>query len=346
MSDTRLARLAARLVAEEDARSGAVVSTAAVLAGDVAAVERALLARGRRAVLVRVGVAVAAVATIAMGALGLASLRSTPGIAALVEGAADAEASVVRASDRLRVVGVTPLEPGDRVESTKSAITVSLSTGSRLELGRQSELELVALERLQRFSLKRGQLALRVAKLEGRDRFIVAAGDVEVEVRGTAFTVGVDGAEVCPAGPRAYVSVSEGHVTVRRRDKVIDVRAGESWESAPPCVPPPLPAAEPAAVVPEASPSSPPEHKRATRRLVAHAHVPAAEDSDLAAQNELFRRAVAAEKRGDDEGAAAAFDELVARFPQGSLAPSARAARRALQGPPSSPVTSASRAAP
>ena len=105
---------------------------------------------------------------------------------------------------------------------------LAVSCGSSLALAKQSEVE-VRGSKSPRVSLAlgRGAVTCDVTHRDGRS-FHVLAGDVEVRVVGTKFTVETDGSEL----PRVEVSVERGVVEVvsRRRPGVVArVGAGQSW---------------------------------------------------------------------------------------------------------------------
>ena len=87
----------------------------------------------------------------------------------------------------------------------------------------------------------------------GRD-LVVVAGDVEVRVTGTRFTVSRHGTKV-------RVSVARGAVQVRYPDGQLALRAGETWELPAPVAvlrAPPVPPTAPAPPVPEPPPEETP----------------------------------------------------------------------------------------
>lgn len=79
--------------------------------------------------------------------------------------------------------------------------------------------------------MRRGRIELEVAKRSGRPPLVVRAGDTEVVVVGTRFSVdygdgGADGAD-----GEVAVEVSEGAVRVRRQRQETPVSAGQRWTS-------------------------------------------------------------------------------------------------------------------
>ena len=135
------------------------------------------------------------------------------------------------------------LVDGTWLESASSgpAPEVVLADGSRVTLGAKSRLRLTSTRAdAVRLDLERGRVDVRATHVEGRS-FVVAAGDVEVHVVGTRFTVADDGP--------VRVHVEEGRVRVHDPSGERFVSGGEEWAEESLAPPAPLP-------VPEASPPS------------------------------------------------------------------------------------------
>ncbi len=135
-------------------------------------------------------------------------------------------------------VGITQLAPegaGERavlaearLETASDALAVTLVDGSKVTLASRTELQVrgnqpssVAL------SLSRGEVVCDVTHRDNR-KFTVVAGDVEVRVVGTKFSVKTTPGD----NPRVEVSVLRGVVEVmskRRAGIVARVAAGQSW---------------------------------------------------------------------------------------------------------------------
>jgi transmembrane sensor len=101
------------------------------------------------------------------------------------------------------------------------APAVVLADGSRIALGARSRLRVTSTRPdAVRLDLERGRVDVRATHVEGRS-FVVAAGDVEVYVVGTRFTVEDDGP--------VRVHVDEGRVRVHdpRGDRF--VAGGDEW---------------------------------------------------------------------------------------------------------------------
>ena len=244
-------------------------------------------------------------------------------------------------SDRPLEDGV-PLEAETRVLSgSDGTLALTVSTGTLLSLDRASELALQSLGAEERFELLSGGVRADVAKLHAGERFVMNAGDVEVEVHGTSFRVMVlPEAQACPDGSRTSVVVYEGVVTVRRHGAYSKLSAGE--ELRPTCTEPPpaglaaVVTSRPSAATRSASAAnpSPRSDPRTDRSSDANAvrsapepYAPKPAGGQLANDNNLFEQGVSARHRGDVAGAVDAFDRLLARSPRGPLAEGAAAER-------------------
>jgi ferric-dicitrate binding protein FerR (iron transport regulator) len=348
--ETRYARLAARALQAEEA--SAASSSLGDRAADVAAIARALRARGRartRPVLLVAAAAAAVAAAVVLG-IGRDGARRDP-----VAGAERVVPRQLVTTDPLSRLSVLALEgagasveqggvvkpaalqdqvtAGARLEvPADGRLTLALATGTRLALAGASSTRVVELDAMQRFDLERGALAAQVAKLGVGRRFVVATPDAEVEVRGTRFAVAVGEAAAgsCDPAVRTRVTVDEGVVVVRHGSSEARVAAGSHWPDCGPATAPP--------------PATPARAHRSgavsARPAVAAAPAPAADDaataaealraSTLAEQNDLFAAALAAGRRGDLQEARHWLDQLIDRYPNGQLVDSARAERARL----------------
>ena len=180
-------------------------------------------------------------------------------------------------------------------------------------------LQTVGVEELR---LATGRVELTVPKLKEQQRLLVTTQEAVVEVRGTAFSVGRSEESGAWA---TEVSVSEGVVSVKSRGREVLLEKGESWSSRAGAVPaedvteePGWPSSQRAGQQPtkvSAAPSAkPPEKSVATEALEA----PAVE-SDLALQNALYEKALAARNAGDAERARALLQELLSSYPKTPL---------------------------
>jgi hypothetical protein len=355
--DDRYAFKAARLLAGQ--RQG-VAPLAAEPATDtrrdalVAAMALAIAEKTRRRRILRasaVGLALAASVALVVG------LKRNPGGSAnhtipgfFVEHEIGRDNQLVRGGAMQPLPDLAAIVAGDAIRSGElGGATLAAGSGTRITLGGGSHLRADELAATRRFTLLAGQLDAQVAKLGAGERFIVDTPDGEVEVRGTRFTVAVaDSAPACAGlGPVSTVKVSEGAVAVRFASGQLLLHPGDVWTA--PCPTGQAPGAKatravpvPAAVEPAPTPARPAVRRPATthpamattahRELAAEGPeaqpmegAPAA--SSLAAQNDLFQAALAAERMGQSDVAIGKLDELLRRFAHGPLGESARAER-------------------
>jgi transmembrane sensor len=202
-----------------------------------------------------------------------------------------------------------------KLETASDALAVTLVDGSKVSLASRTELQVrgnqpssVAL------SLTRGKVECDVTHRADR-KFTVVAGDVEVRVVGTKFTVQTTSGD----DPRVEVSVVRGVVEVmskRRPGIVARVAAGQSWIQNPEptaltssTLPPT--AALVAPVVgdsqPEPSGNEKPDSQAAAPAASVLASVPSA--------RELFEKAGESRRAGDAKAAAHAYEELLRLHP-------------------------------
>jgi hypothetical protein len=346
MTDHFYARAAARLLAHEQPEEKNQARPNESRASTVAAMEREILnlARRRPARSPRVWLAAAAGLALVVG-LGVGWHIARPSgrpaadarVSVHVEGQRD-NYRLVRAAMMADVVEASEMLPGDRLQTgAGDGTTLVLSTGTHLAIAGQSEVQLRDSGRAsQRFWLESGGLRATVAKLGSQERFLLQTFDSEIEVHGTVFSVKV-GPELggsAAGGGRTRVCLEEGVVLWRqagRETKMIasnghSVGCGE-------------PAAEPG-FVPSTNRTDGPSIEEPTAGARTSARiagpkirsraVPAgatqeSQQSSLAQQNDLFTAALAAERQGDLAQAVAHLETLLARFPDGSLAESAKA---------------------
>jgi hypothetical protein len=321
--DAKFARIAADLLKPPGRATGSAAFGERKRASE--AIEAALQQRARRRSRRRRVIGAAAAATVLLvGGITFFAARRPPSIVVAIEGG-----GVLKSG---RVVAAP----------ARGEISLSVSTGSRLHLHGGGRLSLAELGQSQRFTLHAGRLWATVAPQAAGQRFVVATADTEVEVRGTSFEVAVVPPRPECEGTATEVRVFEGVVQVRRAGRLWRVGPGELWPGD--CrSPPPAPSVlEPAAPysAPTAPPTTPPAARPAsTVRTVATAPPRPADSmpaSTLAEQNNLFALAVAARRRGDLGEARRRLDDLLARFPSGALAESARSELARL--PPPSPA--------
>jgi transmembrane sensor len=216
--------------------------------------------------------------------------------------------------------GERALVADTKLETGGDTLAVTLGDGSSVKLASQSALEVHGNRSASlSLSLTRGQVTCDVTHREGR-KFSVVAGDVEVRVIGTKFSVKTTAGDE----PRVEVSVLRGVVEVasRRRPGVVaHVAAGQSWiqssggvvaEAAP--EPPSaqtepggsLPASNRAAAADEAAPKIEPQ-SAATPPVSAAPAGPSA--------RELFEKAGESRRAGDAAAAARGYEELLRLHP-------------------------------
>jgi ferric-dicitrate binding protein FerR (iron transport regulator) len=358
--EDRYARLAARLLTEQravcapdpvDVRRDAVVAAMALAIA-------AKAGRRRIAAVSAVALAVAASVLVAVrlaGSGGLTGAKPDIGSALVVEHTTGRGNQLVRAGAAQPLPDFGVLAVGDGVRSGEEGSAVlGLSNGTRVALSSSSNLRVDDLGSTRRFSLFGGQLQAHVAKLRPGERFIVSTPDSEVEVRGTVFTVAVNGpSPACrDSVGGSTVHVSEGAVWVRSGNQQVVLHPGESWST--PCLEPQaVHAVETAERAPPAAGSTAlsvraGRQKAAGPRVtstaapapsqkewpVAAALAPPRTDtsvspaSRLADQNDLFSAAMSAERQGQHDLALRKLDELVTRFPSGPLSESAHVERQ------------------
>ncbi len=181
-----------------------------------------------------------------------------------------------------------------------------------------------------------GRIDVHVPKLAAGRQFAVYTPAATIKVHGTRFSVSVTSAE---PNPVTQVSVSEGVVSVEAGGKVVELRAGAAWSSAPVHQPPAPAARKPdfeqsaAADTAVQAPPHAPRLERATvaERAVERSRVERA-SSSLAEENALLEQALTASRRGNDERAVALLDTLLSRYPRSQLVPNAQVERfRALR---------------
>lgn len=197
---------------------------------------------------------------------------------------------------------VTPLTADAKLQTAAETLAVQLRDGSSLTLAARTEVE-VRGSSSTRVTLGRGSVTCDVTHRPERS-FSVVAGDVEVRVVGTQFTVTRDEGEL----PRVEVNVRRGVVEVesRRRPGVVArVAAGQSWIQGAEVDPPVARAGSAASDLP-----APP---RPAPGLVA-APAASAAPPGLSARD-LFEKAGEHRRAGDAAAAARSYEELLRRHP-------------------------------
>jgi transmembrane sensor len=218
------------------------------------------------------------------------------------------------------------LEEGAVVESGLAEVSVRLDDGSHVQLEPDSSLRLLSNRASSvEVELRDGRARFDVVRDRKRP-FKVMAGDAEVRVVGTRFSVA---SEKQASGMRIEVRVSDGVVEVQRHDEasVRELRAGERLEwiagtadeaRAKPAEAANAPGPE-EPVLHEASldEHAAPEANAPERAVRGTAHAPAETEGSVA---ELFRQATLARRAGRMREAAEAYSELLTRHPSDSRA--------------------------
>ena len=302
-------------------------------------IQRALAARRRKQIAWRAGVAVALSAAAAVVAVvglrgdGQPALPPVAPALVSVRALGGAGASVVDAAQHRAVLRAgVELSSGSRVETNEGGRAVlRLSTGTELDVERESQLGLAINGKVQRFSLSAGSLEAKVAKLAAGERFLVTTPDAEVEVRGTRFELRVLGKPAAcgadTAGSQTRLAVQEGVVEVRWSGQVAQIRAGQTWPEA--CSV--RDEAEPKqAAVASTQKREPRESQtaRVTPTAGGTTAGPVESPSDvaepgpsaLAAQTELFAKASRMARSGDVTSALNLYQQLVVTYPPSALA--------------------------
>jgi quercetin dioxygenase-like cupin family protein len=216
------------------------------------------------------------------------------------------EASGVDARDELE----SPAERLARVRLSDTA-TLTLDPASRVGTVLAAADAPEAAPTFEAVKLVRGRAHLQVRKLHGGQRFHVLTPDADVQVRGTEFDV-----ELHPgATPATCVRVEEGLVAVVADGQTHLVAPGQTWGCPAPSIH--TSAAQAAPMRPAPAIALPPPPRRAP--------APRPTPSDLRAQNDLFQRALEAERGGRCGDAARLYRQLLARAPRGPLSTQARA---------------------
>ena len=370
--DDRYARKAARLLRGSMERQAESQPADVRRDAVVAAMALAIAAKARRRRMVAVtAVVFAAAASVLLvfrltGSSGLPGVKPDVDMALVVEQASGRGNQLERATSTQPLLDRGVLRVGDSVRSgADSSAILGFANGTRISLSSSAHLRVDDLGSTRRFSLFRGSLQARVAKLGQGERFIVSTPSSEVEVRGTVFTVEVDSApsRCRDTASKSSVHVSEGAVWVRSGDNQVVLQPGESWVT--PCSDlegVDEPSAETTergpvvAPVPAATAIRSGVHKSAAARVTslvvpipsqkesplvpgaapAPSEPPAqaASLSHLAEQNDLFSAAMAAERQGQHDVALSKLDTLIRRYPGGPLSESARAERQRILSAP------------
>jgi ferric-dicitrate binding protein FerR (iron transport regulator) len=332
MTDCFYARAAARLLAEEPLAWTDEPSRSASRTAVVAAIEREILALAQPLPVSDFRIWIAAAAGLAlMVGVGIGWHIARPSVPPAadarvlvhVEGQ-QADYRLLRGERLADVVQASEMLPGDWVRTgAGGGTTLVLSTGTRVAIAGHSDLQLRDSEHAsQHFWLESGGIKATVAKLGPRERFLVRTPDSEIEAHGTIFSVKVGDAV---DGGRTRVCLEEGVVLWRQagRETKMIASNGHSVGCEGPTeghVAPPLDRMSEPKIE---RPTGIAESKIHTWEAPAGASRPSLRSS-LAEQNDLFAAAMGAERQGNLALAIAHMEMLLARFPDGSLAESAK----------------------
>lgn len=200
-----------------------------------------------------------------------------------------------------------PVLSGAKLETKSDELSVTLDDGSSVKLGAQTELQVQSSHSSSlSLQLARGELWCDVTHHEER-KFKVVAGDVEVRVVGTRFSVKTSSG----TSPRVEVAVTRGVVEVvsaRRPGIVARVAAGQSWIQDAESAPLPTQAASASGV----ESAAPAKREEAPPSAAAPTPLPGAV---IPSGRELFEKAAESRRSGDAAGAAHAYQELLRLHP-------------------------------
>jgi ferric-dicitrate binding protein FerR (iron transport regulator) len=246
------------------------------------------------------------------------------------------------------------LGPDDEVHTPEgTTATAVLTSGANVEVEPDSTVRFDARSESpestgEALTLSQGTVVLQVPKLGPHRTLSVLTPDARVTVRGTRFSVSVLGGS---DRGETRVRVTEGSVWVDHAGKEDVLAAGQSWSSRPEIARATEgPSAGPAAESSPALAAGPDTSTgMAHRDSIAgvkprrtdtegdpagsagprsrEPNAPLAGTSTLAAENELYRRAVAAARMGDDAHAVGLLDTFLSRFPGSPLAQNAAVER-------------------
>jgi TolA-binding protein len=207
------------------------------------------------------------------------------------------------------------LAAGDQLSTTAEAFASLDIEAVRVDLTSATTVELVRTgQRDQAYRLRVGRVDVSVPHVPGESRRVeVITPDSIVKVRGTVFSVEVNeinGTSVTRVG------VTRGSVGIENSGRVHIVNAGEQWSSPHQSTDNPTEALQP---------QNNPEDSDDSDLLQANAAArPTAERSSLKDQNQLFSRALQAQRRGNHRLAVQLYSSLLKRYPDSPLAPTAK----------------------
>ncbi len=242
-----------------------------------------------------------------------------------------------RQGGRTEVVGSgSSLGAGDELSTTAEAYA-SLDVGRvRVDLSSATTVELTRTEtHNQTYRLRAGRVDVSVPHVPTEKQSLeVITPNAVVRVKGTVFSVEVDSQSNTPI---TRVQVTRGSVGVDHNGQQQTVNAGQTWSSAGATVRDvTLPEPEDSAAdgAPDvAAPAAPRSHTSeahissrggSAERNNSAERSNSVERSSLRDQNQLFARALQAQRRGNHRLAATLFTTLLKKYPDSPLAPSAQ----------------------
>lgn len=202
---------------------------------------------------------------------------------------------------------------GDELSTTAEGYA-SLDVGRvRVDLSNATIMELTRTEtRNQAYRLRAGRVDVSVPHVPSEKQNVeVVTPNAIVRVRGTVFSVEVDNHSGTPV---TRVQVTRGSVGVDHNGVEQVVDAGQSWSSVGAAV------ADVNVPEPEDTKAQTPSGETASNSNRGQA----VERSSLREQNQLFSRALQAQRRGNHRLAAQLFSTLVKKYPDSPLGPSAQ----------------------
>lgn len=294
-------------------------------------------------------VAIAAVAVVSLAGAWL--LRSEPLVAtnsAHLIASTGAVALVKKPSTIPVAVGVgAALAVGDELSTATGAhANLSLADHAVVEVASETRLRVASLppgsdSKSELIELVRGEISFQVPKLESGSTLSVRTPDTVVTVRGTRFSVAVEGGSGSSVVTR--VSVMEGRVEVASRGRTLFLTRGARWSSvdaAQASRPAEAPTQAPAAETPdEAAPTAAASSVRRARSVETQAAKslpsPAAVDesrvaalkaqqlpepaSTLAEENRLYKSALQLSKTGDSGRSLSTLESFMRQYPRSPL---------------------------
>jgi hypothetical protein len=204
--------------------------------------------------------------------------------------------NVVSDKGRVPLAPMQQLPGGGTIIAEQGDATIAFASGSRVQMESATEASMSEDIGVQTVALRLGVVTATVAKLGDRARFVVRTDEAVVEAHGTMFRVARRKTPGC--GLQTAVHLTEGRISVRDAAGERFLTAGEEWTSA-------CRNDAPSTAIPSAG----------RHVLPAPAASQPSASSELTAQNALFSRAMAQKSSGDQHGAVATLDELLASYP-------------------------------